>query len=54
MTGRSQLIDIVHEQEMALGLKSYQQILSEANVLRSGQAVDLVRGIGYRLAKVID
>jgi len=54
MTGRSQLIDITHEQEMALGLQSYQQILSEQNVLRSGQSVDLVREIGFRLAKVID
>jgi len=54
MTGRSQLIDISHEQEMSLGLQSYQQILSEQNVLRSGQAVDLVRKIGYQLAKVID
>ncbi len=54
MTGRSQLIDISHKQEMALGLQSYQQILSEANVLRSGQSVDLVREIGYRLAKVIE
>ncbi|MBT8113214.1 MAG: M48 family metallopeptidase [Gammaproteobacteria bacterium] len=54
MTGRSQLIDISHEQEMALGLQSYQQILSQQNVLRSGQVVDLVREIGYRLAKVID
>ena len=54
MTGRSQLIDISHEQEMALGLQSYQQILSQQNVLRSGHAVDLVREIGYRLAKVID
>ena len=34
--------------------KSYQQILSDSNVLRSGQAVDLVREIGYRIAKVID
>ena len=54
MTGRSQLIDISREQEMALGIQSYEQILSESNVLRSGQAVDLVREIGYRLAKVID
>ena len=54
MTGRTQLIDISHEQEMALGLQSYQQILSESNVLRSGQSVELVREIGYRLAKVID
>jgi predicted Zn-dependent protease len=54
MTGRSQLIDISHEQEMSLGLQSYQQILSQQNVLQSGQSVDLVREIGYRLAKVID
>jgi predicted Zn-dependent protease len=54
MTGRSQLIDISQEQEKALGLQSYQQILSEQNVLRSGQSVDLVREIGYRLSKVID
>ncbi len=54
MTGRSQLIDISREQEMALGLQSYQEILSQQNVLRSGQAVDLVREIGYRLSKVIE
>ncbi|WP_342349611.1 hypothetical protein, partial [uncultured Nitrospira sp.] len=27
LTGRSQLVDITHEQEMALGLQSYQEIL---------------------------
>ncbi|MEM7401207.1 MAG: M48 family metallopeptidase [Pseudomonadota bacterium] len=54
MTGRSQLVDISREQEKALGLQSYQQLLSQEKVLRSGQAVDLVRDIGYRLAKVIE
>ena len=54
MTGRSQLVDITREQEAALGLQSYQQILSQSKVLRSGQAVDLVREIGYRLAEVIE
>ncbi len=54
LTGRSQLVDISREQEKALGLQSYQQILSESQVLRSGQAVDLVREIGHRLAKVVD
>ncbi len=54
MTGRSQLVDISREQEAALGLQSYQKILSESKVLRSGQAVDLVREIGYRLAAVVD
>ncbi len=54
MTGRSQLVDISREQEKALGLQSYQQLLSQEKVMRSGQAVDLVRDIGYRLAKVIE
>ena len=54
MTGRSQLVDISREQEKALGLQSYQQLLSQEKVLRSGQAVDLVREIGYRLANVIE
>ncbi len=54
LTGRSQLVDITREQEAALGLQTYQQVLSESKVLRSGQAVDIVRQIGYRLAKVIE
>ena len=54
LTGRSQLVDITREQEAALGLQTYQQVLAESKVLRSGQAVELVREIGYRLAKVID
>ena len=54
LTGRSQLIDITREQESALGLQTYQQVLSESRVLQSGQAVDLVREIGYRLAKVVE
>ncbi len=54
LTGRSQLVDITREQEAALGLQTYQQVLAESKVLRSGQAVDLVREIGYRLAKVIE
>lgn len=54
LTGRSQLVDITREQESALGLQTYQQVLSESKVLRSGQAVDIVRKIGHRLAEVIE
>jgi len=54
LTGRSQLVDISRDQEKALGLQSYQQILSDSQVVRSGQTVDLVREIGHRLAKVVD
>ena len=50
ITGRSQLVEINREQEMALGLQSYQQILSESQVMPQGEVVDLVRGIGRKLA----
>lgn len=50
LTGRTQLVDITQEQEMALGFQSYQQILAQENVVRSGQQVDLVQEIGRRIA----
>lgn len=50
LTGRSQLVDMSREQEAALGLQSYQDILSRSNVMRSGQEVDVVREIGRRIA----
>ena len=52
MTGRTQLVDMSREQEMALGYQSYQQILSGEAVLQSGEIVDQVREIGRRLAAV--
>ena len=33
LTGRKQLVDISREQEVALGLQSYRQILSRARVI---------------------
>ncbi len=50
ITGRSQLVDMSREQEMALGLQSYRQILSKERVLRGGEMVDVVNQIGRRLA----
>lgn len=49
-TGRKQLVDINREQEMMLGLQSYQQILADSRVVQSGEAVDMVKRIGARLA----
>ena len=49
VTGRSQLVDISREQEVALGLQSYQEILSQSDVVSSGADVALVREIGNRL-----
>ncbi|MEZ5403411.1 MAG: M48 family metallopeptidase [Bryobacteraceae bacterium] len=54
LTGRSQLVDMDRQQEAALGYQSYQQILRESAVMRSGREVDMVRSIGQRLAKVAD
>ncbi len=54
LTGRSQLVDISQEQEMALGLQSYREILSRERVLQSGEAVDAVRVLGERLARVAE
>jgi predicted Zn-dependent protease len=54
MTGRTQLVDISREQEMALGYQSYQQILLQEDVVPSGQEVDTVRSIGGRLAAVAE
>ncbi|MEM7762758.1 MAG: M48 family metallopeptidase [Pseudomonadota bacterium] len=51
VTGRSQLVDMSREQEAALGLQSYQDILSKSNVMRGGQEVELVREIGARIAR---
>lgn len=49
LTGRTQLVDLSREQESALGLQSYREILSQSNVVPSGAQVDAVRGIGTRL-----
>ncbi|MEM7610219.1 MAG: M48 family metallopeptidase [Pseudomonadota bacterium] len=50
MTGRNQLVDMSREQEAALGLQSYQDILSREAVVTSGNEVSAVREIGRRIA----
>lgn len=50
LTGRSQLVDMSREQEAALGLQSYQDILSRSNVVRGGPNVDAIQEIGRRIA----
>ncbi len=51
LTGRTQLVDISREQEMALGLQSYRQILNQSRVIEEGKVVRAVRTIGQRIAK---
>ncbi len=50
LTGRTQLVDMSREQEMALGFESYREILSREAVVRSGPRFDLVQSIGRRIA----
>ncbi len=52
LTGRTQLVDLTREQEMALGLQSYQEILAKSRVVHSGAELEVVRAIGRRLAAV--
>ena len=51
ITGRTHLVDMTREQEMSLGLQSYQEILSKSQVLPQGKAVELIRTIGRKLAQ---
>jgi predicted Zn-dependent protease len=51
LTGRTQLVDLSRDQEAALGLQSYRQILQNERVLTQGREVDLVRSIGQRIQK---
>lgn len=48
-TGRTQLIDTSVDQEVALGLQAFEQILGEANVVRSGELPTKIRDIMRRL-----
>jgi len=42
ITGRSQLVDMTRDQEMSLGLQSYQEILCQSKVMPQGGGVDLI------------
>jgi metalloendopeptidase OMA1, mitochondrial len=51
-TGRRQLVDTSIEQEVALGLQSYQEILSQENVVTTGELPRTVDTIMQRLVQV--
>ncbi len=50
-TDRKQLRTMDVDQEMQLGLQSYQQILSDNRVVRDEPVVEVVREIGARIAR---
>ena len=53
ITGRKQLRTMSVDQELQLGLQSYQQILADnrQNLVTSGPVLETVREIGYRIAE---
>lgn len=57
MTGRRQLVDISRDQEMQLGLQSYQQIMAESDVVDAAdppalrEQAELINEIGRRIAQ---
>jgi len=48
-TGRTQMVDTTMDQEVALGLQGFEQILGQSRVVTTGDAVDDVREIARRL-----
>ena len=50
-TGRKQLLDSSAQEEAALGLQSYREILSQSRIVNSGPLPDQVRGIAQRLVE---
>ncbi len=51
-TGRKQLIDMSPQQEAALGLAAFREVLAESQVVTSGEGPQLVRSVGERIARV--
>ena len=51
-TGRKQLLDTSAQEEAALGLQSYREILSQSNVVTQGPLPQQVREIAQRLVEV--
>jgi metalloendopeptidase OMA1, mitochondrial len=49
-TGKAARVALSSEQEEALGLQSYQEVLSQARVIESGPEFELVRRVAERLA----
>ncbi len=52
-TGRSMRVAMSPDQEKALGLQSYREVLSESDVVTSGPELDLVQRVARRLAGAV-
>lgn len=50
LTGRSQLVDIDRQQEMAIGLQSWAEIERQSKLVQDGPNLELLRRVGERIA----
>jgi metalloendopeptidase OMA1, mitochondrial len=53
-TGQSVRVAISPEQEATLGLQSFQEVLSQSEVIQNGPEVDISRRVAKRLIDVVD
>ncbi len=53
ITGEAHRVGMSEEQEAALGLQSYEQILSQEKVISSGPELETIRGIARRLTAAV-
>ena len=53
-TGRKQMIDISREDEIALGLQSYDEFMHQEKVVATGPKAELVHSVGNRIAAVAE
>ncbi len=51
ITGRHQLVDIDRQEEMALGIQSWNQIKHQSRIISSGRNAEIIRQVGRRIAK---
>lgn len=54
ITGRSQLQLVSEDQEIALGLRAYQELLSQAKLSQDPAIIEMVNRIGWRIARVAE
>lgn len=52
-TGRAMRVAMSTDQEQALGLQSYQEVLSQSEVVTSGREYEVVRNVAARLASAV-
>src|SRR5881394_2472253 len=50
-TGRAAHVGMSTQQEAALGLQSYEQVLSESRVINNGPQFEMVKGVAGRRAR---